>query len=156
MDRLDGHTAIVTGAGRGIGRATALRLAAEGANVVVTARTRSEIDDTAAKIRELGAGALAIAGDVALEAHARETVDAALAEFGGVDILVNNAGMGARSPVYATPVDEWDRVIAVNLRGAFLFARTVAPNMIEKREGAIVSISSAAGLRGFPVHGMGA
>ena len=156
MNNLDGATAIVTGAGRGIGRAIALALAAEGVNLILTARTKSEIEETAAAARDTGSRALAIPGDAAYEETADAVVKAAMDEFGPVDVLVNNAGFAIRSPAYKTEVDDWDRVIAVNLRGPFLFARAVAEQMAERRAGVIVGISSAAGLRGAPVHAMGA
>lgn len=156
MKNLDGKTAIVTGAGRGIGRAIALALAADGANLVLTARTESEIDQTASAARDAGSRALAISGDAACEATADAVVKAAMDEFGHVDVLVNNAGFAISSPAYKTDVNDWDRVIAVNLRGPFLFARAVAGQMAERRSGVIVGISSAAGLRGAPVHSMGA
>ncbi|MDP6184555.1 MAG: SDR family oxidoreductase [Gammaproteobacteria bacterium] len=156
MQSLDGKTAIVTGAGRGIGRAIALGLAAERAHLVLTARTRSEIDDVASTANELGSQAIAIPGDAAHEDTASTVVGAAMDEFGPVDILVNNAGFAIRSPTYKTKVDDWDRVIAVNLRGPFLFARAVAEQMAKRGSGVIVGISSAAGLRGAPVHSMGA
>ena len=156
MKNLDGATAIVTGAGRGIGRAIALALAAEGANLVLTARTESEIDQTAAAARDSGSRVLAIPGDAAYEETASAVVKTAMDEFGPVDVLVNNAGFAIRSPAYKTQVADWDRVIAVNLRGPFLFARAVAEQMAERRSGVMVGISSAAGLRGAPVHSMGA
>lgn len=156
MIQLRDRTAIITGAGRGIGRAITLAIAAEGANVVLTARTESEIDETAEAARKLGVGALAIAGDAADEVAVAAVVDAATAEFGQIDVLINNAGFAINSPVYLTEIGDWDRVIAVNLRGPFLFSRAVAGQMAERRSGVIIGISSAAGLRGAPVHAMGA
>ena len=156
MMDLNGAAAIVTGAGRGIGRAIALALAAEGANLVLTARTKSEIDQTAAAARDSGSRVLAIPGDAACEDTAHTVVKAAEDEFGAVDVLVNNAGFAITSPTYKTEVEDWDRVIAVNLRGPFLFTRAVAGQMADRGSGVIVGISSAAGLRGAPVHSMGA
>lgn len=156
MRRLEGQTAIVTGGGRGLGRATALALAAEGANVVVTARTAGEVEETARMVDSTGAGALALAGDAAVEADVDRVVRAALSEFGAVHVLINNAGFAISAPTYKTEIADWDRVIAVNLRGAFLYSRAVAPQMIARRHGVIIGISSAAGLRGAPVHGLGA
>jgi len=142
---LRGKTAIVTGGGRGIGRAIALRFAAEGAAVLVTARTVSEIEAVSAEIGRAGGKAIAVAADVSREEDCRRIVETARHELAPVDILVNNAGIfGPVEPVEQISPRDWDRVLAVNLRGAFLLARLVLPEMYERRSGVILNISSMA------------
>lgn len=153
---LTGKTALVTGSGRGIGQAIAMALARVGTNLVLTARTQQEIDQVASVTTDLGAETLAISGDVAQDGTADAAVRAALHKFEAIDILVNNAGFSIKAPVHQTELADWDRVIAVNLRGSFLFVRAVAPQMVERGAGTIIGVSSAAGLRAAPVHSLGA
>ena len=141
-----GQVAIVTGGGRGIGRVTAQALAGAGALVALVARSQAEIDESAALIRQSGGRALAICADVAdpaaVEAMARQVER----ELGAVDLLVNNAGMvGTPGPTWEADIDEWRRVIDVNLYGPFLCARAVLPGMITRKRGRIVNVSSSAG-----------
>jgi NAD(P)-dependent dehydrogenase (short-subunit alcohol dehydrogenase family) len=132
--------AIVTGAARGLGRAFATALVADGARVVV-----ADIDEAgAASVAEaIGAGAVAVRCDVTSEADATATVARAVDAFGGLDALVNNAGLVTvtRAPARDIPADEWDRVMAVNAKGAWLMARAASPALIESR-GAIVNLAS--------------
>jgi NAD(P)-dependent dehydrogenase (short-subunit alcohol dehydrogenase family) len=142
--RFAGQTAIVTGAGRGMGRAVALGLAAEGANVVV-----AEVDERSAKevvdeIRKAGTPALAVEVDISSVPDVRRLFEAAVAEFGGLDILVNNAGIGIAKPLVDYTEDDWDRQLGVNLKGMFFATQEAARLMIPKRRGKIVNFASTA------------
>ncbi len=142
--------AVITGGGRGIGRAMALKFAGEGAAVVVAARTQSEIDGVAQEIRGAGGHAAAVPADVADETHCEKIVREAVSQFGKVDILVNNAGeYGPVKPVEEITPSEWDRVIAVHLRGAYLLMRLVLPGMYARRSGVILNISSLSAKSAF-------
>ena len=141
---LDNKVAIVTGAGRGIGKAIAVAYAAGGAKVVCAARTKTEIEQVASEI-----GGLAIECDVADESSSKHLIDATLEAYGQVDILVNNAGAVARLPTHELPVEDWDNVINVNLRGTFLCTKFALPSMLERGTGCIINISSGAGKRGI-------
>lgn len=147
--KLAGKVAIVTGGGRGIGRATAEAFAGEGASVAVCARSSVEIEETASAIRSSGGKALAIAADVSREADVADMVRRVLETFGRIDILVNNAGTNLpyREVVDLT-LDEWRRVVDVNLTGPFLCSKAVLPAMIEQGSGKIVNISSIGGRSG--------
>ncbi len=145
------QVAIVTGGGRGIGRAIARRFAAEGASVVIAARTAAQLERTAGEIESAGGRAAWIAGDVSREEDTKRIVEAARSKFGGVDILVNNAGIyGPVKPIEEITAGEWDSVIAVQLRGAFLMTRIALPEMYARGGGAIVNISSVAARSAFP------
>jgi 3-oxoacyl-[acyl-carrier protein] reductase len=149
MGLLENKTAIITGAGRGIGRAVALGLARQGANVVVTARTKSEIERVKFEVEQLGRRALAIPADVANEFDAGTVCAEAVREFGGIDILVNNAGIGKFAKVAELPVEDFDRMWSVNMRGVFLFTRAALPVMSKQRSGDIINIASLAGRNAF-------
>ncbi|MFC1938581.1 SDR family NAD(P)-dependent oxidoreductase [Chloroflexota bacterium] len=166
--RVDGKVAIVTGSGRGIGKAIALALAEAGADIVLAARTKKQIEQTAEELRKMGSKAIAISTDVSKEDQIRTVVEQTISEFGIIDILVNNAGISPFKPVVSTEVklpgweaagDDWDnpysledwhRIIDTNLTSAFLFARAVAPHMIRQKKGKIVNMSSTAGEQGIP------
>lgn len=143
---LDGQVAVVTGGSRGIGRVIAQRLAADGARVVVTARTADGAEACAAELP--GDGHLGAACDVA----EREPVDALVkrveSELGRIDVLVNNAGVTADNILVRLGDDDWDRVLNTNLRGAFLMTRAVARGMMKRRSGRIINITSIVGLTG--------
>ena len=143
--RLQNQTAIVTGAGRGIGRATALALAREGAGVTLAARTAAEIEAVAEEIRALGREALAVPTDVADQAAVQAMVAHTIDRFGKVDILVNNAGVAGTSPIPNITEELWDRNIAVNLKAVFLCTQAVFSHMCERGRGHIVNVSSLAG-----------
>jgi citronellol/citronellal dehydrogenase len=152
--KLEGKVAIVTGASRGIGKAIALALAKEGANVVVAARTEQEggrlpgtIHMTADEIHALGRRALAIRTDVTKEESVEELARRTVQEFGAIDILVNNAGINFAAKVLDIPIKRWDLVIAVNLRGTFLCTKAVLPSMVKRRSGNIINLSSVVGTR---------
>lgn len=142
-------TAIVTGSGRGIGRETAILLSRRGVNVVVCSRTQSEIDNTVKAIKKIHAGVLGLKCDVGVSSQVDSLVNKAVEKFGGIDILVNNAGIFTVKKLVDTSEQEWDRILAVNLKGAFLCCRAVLPYMLDKNSGAIVNVSSGAGKAGF-------
>ena len=147
---LEGQVAVVTGSGRGIGRAMARRLAAEGAAVVVASRTVTEVEGVAAEIEKHGGRAVGLAADVSREADCARIVSAARERFGGVHILVNNAGFyGPVKPVEEITPQEWDEVVAVHLRAAFLLTRLVLPEMYARGSGAILNISSISAKAAF-------
>src|SRR5229473_1620616 len=147
---LGGKVAVITGGGRGIGRAIALKFAGEGAAVVVAARTQSEIEAVAREIRNAGGRAAAVPADVAEEKHCERLIAESEAQFDRVDILVNNAGeYGPVKPVEEITPVEWDRVIAVHLRGAYLLTRLVLPEMYARGSGVILNISSLSAKSAF-------
>jgi len=148
---LEARVAVITGGGRGIGRAIAGRFASEGAKVVVAARTVAEIEAVAAEIRGEGGTASAVPADVADEQQCGHLVRTAEAQYGRIDILVNNAGeYGPVKPVEEILAADWDRVIAVHLRGAYLLTRAVLPGMYARRSGVILNISSLSAKAAFP------
>ncbi len=147
MPPLKDRVALVTGAGRGIGRAIALGLARDGASVVVSDINLAIAQSVAAEIERDGQS-LAIETDVSSEAHTQEMVKAALERFGKIDILVNNAGILATGPLLETSVEVWERTHAVNLKGVFLCTKAVLPSMMAQRSGRIINIASVAGKRG--------
>jgi NADP-dependent 3-hydroxy acid dehydrogenase YdfG len=144
------HVAIVTGAGRGIGRAVARALADEGASVVLASRTRRELADVAATIRERGGRALAIPTDVASSEAVDALVEQSVAELGRVDLLVTAAGVASFGPLAGTKPADWEGMLAVNLRGAMLCCRAVLPPMLRQRRGTIIAIGSIAARRPIP------
>jgi NAD(P)-dependent dehydrogenase (short-subunit alcohol dehydrogenase family) len=143
---LANQVAIVTGGGNGIGRAIALRLARDGANVVIAGRRRASLEEAAIAIRALGKKALPVVADVSREDDVNAMARQARETFGRIDILVNNAGIiGPTAPVVSVKRAEWDEVLAINLTSAYLCAKAVLPDMIARRSGKIVNIASVAG-----------
>ncbi len=148
---LTGKVAVITGGGRGIGRAIALKFSGEGSAIVIAARTKSEIEAVAKEIRDVGGRALAVPADVADEKQCEHLIHTATAQFGQVDLLVNNAGdYGPVKPVEEISPAEWDAVIAAHLRGAYLLTRLVLPGMYARLSGAILNISSLSAKSAFP------
>jgi len=147
--KLIGKVAIVTGASAGIGRASALALAAEGAKVVITARRQERLDALASEINAMNTQAFLVAGDANDEATAKRCVETALKEAGRIDILLNNAGMGNYKHLVDTSLEEYDQLMDTNLRTTFIFTRQVVPQMLLQKQGTIIIISSMAGLYGF-------
>ncbi len=143
MGKLAGRVAFITGASSGIGRAVALGYAAEGAAVVLLARRARLLQEAAREAERRGGRALAVPADVADEGQVAAAVEAAAKAFGRIDILFNNAGVLQRATaLHKTSVAEWDRVLAVNLRGAFLVLRAVVPHMVRQGYGRVINVSS--------------
>ena len=162
-----GKVALVTGAGRGIGRAIALTLAEAGADVAVFARSAKQLDETAQLIHKLGTKALPIPLDVSKEGQVKEGVDRALSEFGKIDILCNNAGIFRTGPITILPgekiegweltegnwkkplpIERWHEVLDTNLHAAFHFSQAVGPHMMKQKKGKVVIVSSTAAEEG--------
>ncbi|BBW96720.1 3-oxoacyl-[acyl-carrier-protein] reductase [Geobacillus sp. FSL W8-0032] len=148
---LEGKIALVTGASRGIGRAVALELARQGANVIVNyAGSEAKANEVVETIRSLGREAFAVQADVASAADVERMVKAALDSFGRLDILVNNAGITRDNLLMRMKEEEWDAVINTNLKGVFLCTKAVARPMMKQRYGRIVNIASVVGVIGNP------
>jgi 3-oxoacyl-[acyl-carrier protein] reductase len=149
--KLAGQVAIVTGAAKGMGRAVSLRLAQEGADLVLAAREVSPLEAVAAEARALGRRTRVAPTDVRDEASVRALVDAALDAFARIDVLVNCAGTTGpiETPVHEIRVEDFEEVLAVNLRGTFLPTKHVVPVMLRQRRGRIVNIAGTSGLRGY-------
>lgn len=149
--RLSGRTALITGASRNIGRAIALALAAEGADVVVNTRVnREELEAVAAECRKAGVRALPVLADIADAAAVEAMVAQARAELGPVDVLVCNAAIRPHTSVTETTLEQWHRVFAVNVHSAFYLARAVLPDMKARRRGSIIAIGGQSSLTGRP------
>jgi NAD(P)-dependent dehydrogenase (short-subunit alcohol dehydrogenase family) len=146
MPQLTGRVAIVTGGGTGIGRGVAVALADEGAAVCICGRRPEPVESVQNVIESRGGRCLAMRADVSDEAQTVHLVKAAETRLGPIDILINNAGIGGGEQIHQHPVDEWDRILSVNLRGPFLMARAVLPGMRRRSTGHIVNISSESGL----------
>ena len=147
---LEGRVALVTGASRGIGKAIALKLAAEGADLVVTATTLEGAQATAEAVRAFGRKALAVKCDVAVASEVESLFKAGIAEFDKIDILVNNAGITKDGLLLRMKEDDWQAVIDINLKGAFLCTREAAKLMTKARFGRIINITSVVGQMGNP------
>ncbi|TDP02519.1 3-oxoacyl-[acyl-carrier protein] reductase [Flavobacterium sp. 245] len=148
MTDLKNKTALITGAGKGIGKAIAIALAKEGVNLILIARTQADVDQLADQTTNLGVKSLALAADVSDMNSINAAVEKALAEFKNIDILINNAGIASFGKFLELEPSDWEKIIQVNLMGTYYTTRAVIPNMIERQTGDIINISSTAGLNG--------
>jgi 3-oxoacyl-[acyl-carrier protein] reductase len=148
MNDLKNKNALITGAGKGIGKAVAIALAKEGVNVILLARTQSDLDKVATEVNALGVKSLTVTADVADINSVNTAVEKALDEFKTIDILINSAGIAAFGTFLELEPAAWERIIQVNLMGTYYVTRAVLPNMIERQTGDIINISSTAGLSG--------
>src|SRR2546428_5399392 len=149
--KLQGRTALITGASRNIGRAIALAFAAEGADLVLNTRANAEeLQAVAAECRKAGVRALAVLADVADAAAVEAMVRRGLAELGAIDVLVCNAAIRPHTPITETSLEDWHRVMAVDLHSAFYLARAVVPGMKERRRGSIIALGGQSAITGRP------
>lgn len=146
------QVAVVTGAGRGIGRAAALALAEAGAHVVLAARSADQIEAVAEEIRGRGGRALAVPTDVTVESAVEELTATTLEEFSRIDVLVNNSGIVAGTPLLEQSAEEWDAVYATNVRGTFLVTRSIGRHLVDQGRGKVVNIASNFAFTGVPMH----
>ncbi len=147
--KLAGKVAIITGASAGIGEASARALAAEGAQLVLTARREERLKTLISEINALGTQAVYVAGDASDENTAIQTAKTAMDSFGHIDILLNNAGMGIYKDLADTSAADYDTMMNTNVRSTFLFTRHVVPEMLKQNSGTILMVSSMAGIYGF-------
>jgi 3-oxoacyl-[acyl-carrier protein] reductase len=145
---LEGKVALVTGAGRGIGRAIALMLAQAGCRVILAARTSAQLEEVKKEIQSGRGEAIAIPTDLTLDDEIMRLVEESQKVWGMVDILINNAGWGKRAPVLRGKLEDWDQTFRLNLRAPMLLAKLLLPNMIAKGEGAIINLGSVSGKTG--------
>ena len=150
MGRFERKTVLVTGAGGGIGRAIAMAFAAEGAQIAVTDVAQEALDKTAAMVRDIGAQAVSATADITSGQEVQAVVEAVLESFGKIDILCNCAGILTVSPVVDMPESDWDKVVAVNLKGVFLASKYVGRHMVKCMGGTIINIASIAGKEATP------
>lgn len=148
MERLSGQVAIITGASSGLGYATAIAMAREGAKIVATARRADRLRMLVREIREFGGEAISLSDDASLEETANRIASMARERFGKIDILINNAGIGNYKTILDTTAAEYDEMMASNVRSGFVFTRAVVPGMIQQESGQIIFVSSVAGLTG--------
>lgn len=151
MESLQGKTALVTGAGKGIGKAIALALAGEGAHVGLLARTEKDLTALAEEIKALGVKAVIATADVSDINQVNTAVESILAQLGSIDILINNAGIGTFGKFLELEPAVWEQMVKVNLFGTYYVTRSVLPQMIARKQGDIVNVSSTAGLNGSPL-----
>jgi NAD(P)-dependent dehydrogenase (short-subunit alcohol dehydrogenase family) len=140
--------ALVTGAGRGIGRAVSIALAGAGCRVVLAARTAAQLDTVREEIESLAGEALAVPVDLTRDEEIRRLVGSIRNHWGGVDILINNAGWGKRAPVARAVIEDWEQTFGLNLRAPMRLANLLVPGMIERRRGAVINIGSISGKTG--------
>jgi len=150
MFKLNGKVAIVTGGAGGIGEALAMGLAIQGATVIVSSRNQEAIDSVARQISAAsGNPAVAIASDVTDEASVQKMADSVVQKFGHIDILVNAMGMNIKRDAFEYPMEDWDKIFAVNVKGTMIACKIVGKVMRDQKSGAIVNLSSVRGIRGY-------
>jgi 3-oxoacyl-[acyl-carrier protein] reductase len=148
MKALENKVALVTGAGRGIGRAIAIALARAGCRVILSSRTQGQLDEAAHAIHAGDGQALVVRADLTRDEDIQRLIDSSLKAWGGVDILVNNAGWGKRAPVVRAQIEDWDQTFRLNLRAPMILVKSFLPGMIEKGNGAVINIGSVSGKTG--------
>jgi 3-oxoacyl-[acyl-carrier protein] reductase len=149
MGRLEGKAAVVTGGGRGIGRAISLAFAKEGADVIVNYATKDQpAQEVVEMIKKMGRKAVAVKGNVAMKADAERIIKSAVDHFGKIDILVNNAGVSKPNMLYRMSDEQWNEVIDIHLKGPFLCIQAASKYMMEQKSGKIINVTSAAGIAG--------
>lgn len=148
MISLKNKTAIITGGGRGLGKAMALLLAQEGVNIGITGRTETQLKAVTEELIKKGVKAAYAAFDISIESEVKSGIDALVAELGGVDILINNAGIGKLGTLEAMSSTDWQQVIQTNLFGVYYAAMAIYPHLKENGEGDIINVASTAGLKG--------
>lgn len=151
MESLQGKTALITGAGRGIGRATAIALAKEGVNIGLVGRTMDNLERVASELSEYNVEVSAAVGDVADLESVTNAVEHIKGDLGSINILINNAGIAKFGGFLDLTPEEWESIIQVNLMGVYNATRAVLPGMIEQKTGDIINVSSSAGQKGAPV-----
>lgn len=151
MESIKGKNALVTGAGKGIGKAVAKQLAAEGVNLALLARTEKDLQAVAEELKETGVKVVYAVADVADRKAVEAAIEKMSAALGSIDILINNAGIGKFAKFLELEPEEWEQVVKVNLFGAYYVVRAVLPGMLSRQSGDIVNISSTAGQRGAPL-----
>jgi short-subunit dehydrogenase len=149
MNDLDGASAVVTGASRGIGSAVAELLATEGARVVMAARSLADLDRRREEIARVGAAPVCVQADIRLDADVDALLQATLDTVGVPDIVVANAGIGLYAPIGETSMEDFDDIVATNVRGTYALVRAFLPGMLERGSGHVVVLASVAGLHGF-------
>lgn len=147
--KLSGKTALITGASAGIGWASALALAGEGANLVLSARRQERLAELESAVQTMGGKSVSARGDAKEEDTARRAVDLAVQTFGSLDILINNVGLGNYKNLVETSAEDYDEMMDTNMRSTFLFTRYAVPVMLQQGSGTILMISSMAGVYGF-------
>jgi 3-oxoacyl-[acyl-carrier protein] reductase len=150
--RLKDKITLITGASRGIGRASALALSREGCTIVGAARTKKDLDSLCAEIEKAGGKATGIVTDVTDSAQVAACVKQSVDAHGRIDLLVNNAGMGGYRPFLEWSEEDYDRIMATNAKSTWLFCKEVIPHMLEAGGGQIVNVASVAGLQGYPTE----
>ncbi|SFC75827.1 NADP-dependent 3-hydroxy acid dehydrogenase YdfG [Parapedobacter composti] len=149
MSALTDKVVLVTGAGRGLGAAICKKLSDDGAAIILTDINEADLDETAEALREAGCNAKGYVMDVSDDAHIRDVMDQAVSEFGRLDVVINNAGVDYTKSIEELSVEEWDRVMSVNLRGPFLVSKTAFPYLKKNGRGHIVNIVSTASKRAW-------
>ena len=152
--KLKGNVAIITGASRGLGRASAMEMGKEGVSLVIISRTSPEIEATSRTIEKVGGNVLSLKVDISRSTDVEEAVDKAQSHFGKIDILMNNAAViGPVRPLFEVDEGDWNICMDINLKGTFLFSKAVIPHMIRQKKGKIINVTSGLGVMAMPLFG---